>query len=164
MQSGSCAFNWAQNSQYPGQAADSPWVTQRTVQNTGKEWAASSKEKLACKPGQPMLTCLRAADPAVLVEDTLQFTQPAYGGTAVLPFSPAKAMKAGLFHRVPVLSGNHDEATPWLAAFNGGVLTDADYPRLLTDMVGAEQAAKVQREYPLCTVRIGGCGLGRCDD
>ncbi|HEY0471151.1 MAG TPA: carboxylesterase family protein [Kribbella sp.] len=150
MQSGSCAFNWAANSQYPGQAADSPWVKQSTVENTGKEWVAQNKAALKCRPGRSTLECLQDADPAVLVENTLQFTQPAYGGSAVLPLSPAKAMKAGLFHRVPVLSGNnHDEATPWVAAFNGGVLTDADYPRLLTDMVGTKAAAKVQREYPL---------------
>ncbi|TDU82212.1 para-nitrobenzyl esterase [Kribbella voronezhensis] len=150
MQSGSCAFNWADNSQYPTQAADSPWVKQSRVQANGKEWAASSTKELGCRPGQPMLACLRAADPAVLVDSTLNFTQVAYGGTAVLPLSPAKAMKAGLFHRVPVLSGNnHDEATPWVNAFNGGVLTDADYPKLVTAMVGAKDAAKVQREYPL---------------
>ncbi|GAA1544347.1 carboxylesterase/lipase family protein [Kribbella lupini] len=150
MQSGSCAFNWADNSQYPGQAADSFWVPQSRVQQAGVEWAAASKDKLGCKPGQAMLDCLRAADPAVLTEDTLQFTQSAYGGSAVLPISPAKALKAGLFHRVPVLSGNnHDEATPWVAAFNGGKLTDADYPRLVKDMVGAKRAAAVLREYPL---------------
>lgn len=147
MQSGSCAFSWADNSQYPGQAADSPWVSQSTVQQSGKEWAA---EKLNCKPGQAPLDCLRAIDPAVLVEDTLRFTQPAYGGTAVLPLSPAKAMKAGLSHRVPMLSGNnHDESAAWLSAFNGGVLTDADYPRLVADMVGASDAKKVLQEYPL---------------
>ncbi|GAA0924804.1 carboxylesterase family protein [Kribbella koreensis] len=150
MQSGSCAFNWAANSQYPGQAADSPWVSQSTVQQNGKEWAADNAAKLGCKAGQPSLDCLRAADPAVLVEDTLNFTQIAYGGTAVLPLSPAKAMKAGLFHRVPLLSGNnHDEASAWLSAFNGGVLTDADYPRLVTDMVGVADAQKVLRQYPL---------------
>ncbi|QNE17829.1 carboxylesterase family protein [Kribbella qitaiheensis] len=150
MQSGSCAFNWADNSQYPGQAADSPWVSQSTVQNNGKEWAAASKKDLGCKPGQAVLSCLRAANPAVLVDSTLNFTQVAYGGTAVLPLSPAKAMKAGLFHRVPVLSGNnHDEASAWMAAFNGGKITDADYPRLVTDMVGAADAKKVLREYPL---------------
>jgi para-nitrobenzyl esterase len=149
MQSGSCAFNWADNSQYPGQAADSPWVSQSTVQQTGAAYAAENKGRLACSTGETTLACLRNADPAVLVESTQQFTQPAYG-TAVLPESPAKAMKAGRFYRVPVLSGNnHDESTPWLAAFNGGVLTDADYPRLVADMVGAQQAAKVLREYPL---------------
>ena len=43
MQSGSCAFNWAENSQYPGQAADSPWVPQSTVQDYGKEWARPAR-------------------------------------------------------------------------------------------------------------------------
>jgi para-nitrobenzyl esterase len=146
MQSGSCAFNWDDNSQYPGQAADSPWVPLRTVQSTGKEWATDNKDKLSCQPGQSMLDCLRAAKPDVLVQDTLQFTQVAYGGTATVPLSPAKAMKAGLFHRVPIISGNnHDEATPWLAAF-GEI---KDYPGLVTNMVGVDQAAKVLREYPL---------------
>jgi para-nitrobenzyl esterase len=49
-----------------------------------------------------------------------------------------------------VLSGNnHDEASAWLTAFNGGVFTDADYPKLVTAMVGAGDAGKVLREYPL---------------
>jgi para-nitrobenzyl esterase len=143
MQSGSCAFNWDDNSQYPGQAADSPWVPLKTVQATGQEWAAGN---ISCKPSRPMLECLRAAKSDVLVQDTQQFTQVAYGGTATVPLSPAEAMKAGLFHRVPIISGNnHDEATPWLAAF-GEI---KDYPSLVTNMVGAKQAAKVLREYPL---------------
>ncbi|MEI8411748.1 MULTISPECIES: carboxylesterase/lipase family protein [unclassified Kribbella] len=146
MQSGSCAFNWDDNSQYPGQAADSPWVPLKTVQTTGTQWAADNKDKLSCKPSQSMLDCLRAAKSDVLVQDTLQFTQVAYGRTATVPLSPAMAMKAGLFHRVPIISGNnHDEATPWLAAF-GEI---KDYPQLVTNMVGADQAAEVLREYPL---------------
>ncbi|MET7283230.1 carboxylesterase family protein [Kribbella sp. NPDC005582] len=143
MQSGSCAFNWAQNSQYPQQAAGSPWIPVRDVEATGKDWAASQKAKLNCRL---TIDCLRRLDPDVLVEDTLQFTQLAYGGSAVLPLSPATALRAGLFHRVPIMSGNnHDESTGWLAAF--GEITD--YPKLVTDMVGAKQAPKVLREYPL---------------
>jgi para-nitrobenzyl esterase len=139
MQSGSCAFNWDDNSQYPGQTADSPWVPVSRVQATGKEWAA---DNMTCKT----LECLRAAKPDVLVQDTLQFTQIAYGGGAVLPLNPAKAMRAGLFHHVPMISGNnHDEATPWLAAF-GEI---KDYKQLVTNMVGEVQAAAVPREYPL---------------
>ncbi|TCO44608.1 para-nitrobenzyl esterase [Kribbella antiqua] len=139
MQSGSCAFNWDDNSQYPGQTADSPWVPVSRVQATGKEWAA---ENTSCKT----LECLRSAKSDVLVQDTLQFTQIAYGGSAVLPLDPAKAMRAGLFHHVPMISGNnHDEATPWLAAF-GEI---KDYRQLVTNMVGADQAAAVLREYPL---------------
>ncbi|WP_405068262.1 carboxylesterase family protein [Kribbella sp. NBC_01510] len=146
MQSGSCAFNWADNSQYPGQAADSPWIPVSRVQANGKEWADGNKAKLACKPGQSMLDCLRAVKSDVLVEDTLNFTQVGYGGTAAVPLSPATAMKAGLFHRVPIISGNnHDEANGWVAAF-GDI---KDYPQLVTNMVGAQQAPKVLRQYPL---------------
>lgn len=39
MQSGSCAFNWDDNSQYPGQAADSPWSPQSAVRRNGAEVA-----------------------------------------------------------------------------------------------------------------------------
>ncbi|GAA1692731.1 carboxylesterase family protein [Kribbella yunnanensis] len=146
MQSGSCAFNWADNSQYPNQAAGSPWRPVRDVQATGKEWVESKKAELGCKPGQSLLDCAQVAKSDVLLEDTLQFTQVGYGGSAVLPLSPAKALQAGLFHRVPIVSGNnHDEAASWLPAF-GEI---KDYPKLVTDMVGAKQAAQVLREYPL---------------
>lgn len=145
MQSGSCEFNWAANSQYPGQAADSPWIPASTVQANGKEWAADNKAKLGCKPGQSMLDCLRAAKSGVLVDDTLNFTQIGYGGTAVVPLSPARALKAGLFHRVPIISGNnHDEANGWLAAF-GDI---KDYPQLVKNMVGAQKAPLVLQHYP----------------
>jgi para-nitrobenzyl esterase len=145
MQSGSCEFNWAANSQYPGQAADSPWIPASTVQANGKEWAADNKAKLGCKPGQSMLDCLRAAKSDVLVDDTLNFTQIGYGGTAVVPLSPARALKAGLFHRVPIISGNnHDEANGWLAAF-GDI---KDYPQLVKNMVGAQKAPLVLQHYP----------------
>jgi len=137
MQSGSCAFNWAKNSQYPGQAADSFSRPVRDIEASGKEWAKDKCQTIAC---------LRELKPEVLLEDTLQFTQLGYGGSAVLPLSPAKALQAGLFHRVPIISGNnHDEATPWMAAF--GEITD--YRKVVTDMVGAGQAEKVLREYPL---------------
>ena len=146
MQSGSCAFNWGDNSQYPGQVAGSPWLPAKTVQANGKEWADGNKARLDCKPSQSMLDCLRAAKSDVLVDDTLQFTQIGYGETAAVPLDPAKAMKAGLFHHVPIISGNnHDEANAWLSAF-GDI---KDYPQLVTNMVGAHQAPKVLRQYPL---------------
>ncbi|HEY3558597.1 MAG TPA: carboxylesterase family protein [Kribbella sp.] len=143
MQSGSCAFNWADNSQYPGQAAASPWIPVSKVEANGKEWADG--KKLGCKPGQPTIECLRGVKSEVLYDDLLQFTQIGYGGTAVVPFSPAKAMRAGLFHRVPIISGNnHDEANGWLSAF-GEI---KDYPALVKNMVGASKAAQVLKHYP----------------
>jgi para-nitrobenzyl esterase len=137
MQSGSCAFNWADNSQYPGQTADSPWIPAARVQANGKEWADGNKATLGCKPGQAMLDCLRSVKSDVLVDDMLAFTQIGYGGSAVVPLDPARAMKSGLFHRVPIISGNnHDEANGWAAAF-GDI---KDYPQLVRNMVGAEKA------------------------
>jgi len=57
----------------------------------------------------------------------------------------AKALRAGLFHRVPIISGNnHDEANGWLAAF-GDI---KDYPALVRNMVGAQKAPEVLRHYP----------------
>lgn len=157
MQSGSCAFNWADNSQYPGQAADSPWIPASTVQVNGKEWAADNKAKLACRPGQSMLDCLRAAKSDVLVQDTLNFTQVGYGGTAVVPLSPARALKAGLFHHVPIISGNnHDEANAWLAAFRD----IKDYPQLVKNMVGAKQAPQVLQHYPQARYESPGAAWG----
>ena len=89
------------------------------MQANGKQWADSKR----CTT----LECLRGVKADVLVDDTLQFTQVGYGGSPVVPFSPAKAMKAGLFYRVPIISGNnHDEANGWLAAF-GDI---KDYPAL----------------------------------
>ncbi|WUJ71576.1 carboxylesterase family protein [Kribbella soli] len=145
MQSGSCAFNWADNSQYPGQTADSFWLPASAVQSHGKEWAADNKAKLGCKPGQAMLDCLRAAKSDVLVDDMLEFVQIGYGQTPAVPLSPARALKAGLFHRVPIISGNnHDEANGWLAAF-GDI---KDYPQLVKNMVGAQKAPQVLQHYP----------------
>ncbi|HWD77236.1 MAG TPA: carboxylesterase family protein [Kribbella sp.] len=139
MQSGSCTFNWAANSQYPGQAADSPWIPARQVEANGKEWASGKK------PACTTIECLRDLKADVLLEDTLQFTQIGYGESPVVPLSPAKAIKAGLFHRVPVISGNnHDEANGWLPAF-GEI---KDYPALVRNMVGAAKAPAVLRHYP----------------
>jgi para-nitrobenzyl esterase len=139
MQSGSCAFNWADNSQYPGQVADSPWIPVSRVQAHGKEWAAAKNR--ACTT----IACLRTVQADALVDDLLEFTQIGYGGTAVVPFDPAKALKAGLFHRVPIISGNnHDEANGWAAAF-GDI---KDYPALVENMVGAAKAPAVLRRYP----------------
>jgi para-nitrobenzyl esterase len=51
---------------------------------------------------------------------------------------------------MPTLSGsNHDEARGWVSAFNGGAIDAAGYHRLVSDMVGAARAAKVEAEYPL---------------
>lgn len=149
MQSGSCDTNWPRNSQYPGQAAGSVWLPQAIVRRTGDEVAA----RLGCHRGRGALDCLRRLSAPKLLAQTLSFVSAAFGST-VLPKQPAAALRAGRFHRMPVLSGNnHDEARGWVLAFNHGAIDAARYRRLLTAMVGAARAAKVQREYPLSRYR-----------
>lgn len=144
MQSGSCAFNWASNSQYPGQEAGSPWLPQAIVRRLGDEVGG----QLGCQDDRDALECLRRLPAAKLLEHTLSFTSPAVG-TAVLPEDPAQAIQAGRFHRMAVLSGNnHDEARSYVSAFNGGAIDAAGYQRLVSDMVGAAHAPKVEAEYP----------------
>ncbi|MEC3976875.1 carboxylesterase/lipase family protein [Amycolatopsis sp. H20-H5] len=145
MQSGSCAFDWPANGQYPGQGAGAPWLPQSAVRQVGGEVSAD----LGCPGGAKALDCLRALPASEVVKQTLSFVSPAYG-TSVLPENPAAAMRAGRFHRVPVLSGNnHDEARSWLIAFGDDRIDAAAYHRLVTDMVGGSLAPKVEAEYPL---------------
>jgi para-nitrobenzyl esterase len=144
MQSGSCASDWPRNSQYPGQAAGSPWLPQSIVRRTGNEIA----HQLGCRH-RDALACLRRLPATTLLKQTLSFSSPAFG-TKLLPQDPAKALRSGRFHRVPTLSGNNrDEARSYVATFGGAKIDAADYRRLLTAMVGKTRAAKVQREYPL---------------
>jgi para-nitrobenzyl esterase len=173
MQSGSCAFDWPPNGQYPGQAEGSPWLPQAVVRRVGDEVSG----QLGCQPGPGALDCLRRLSATELLEQTLSFVSPAFD-SAVLPENPADAIRSGRFHRVPVLSGNnHDEARSWVSAFGGGAIDAAGYRRLVTDMVGAARAAKVEAEYPpsaydspaiawgaVTTDRIWSCTQAATDD
>ena len=49
MQSGSCAFNWADNSQYPGQTADSPWIPSARVQAKPTDQSGIQKVNLSAE-------------------------------------------------------------------------------------------------------------------
>jgi len=145
MQSGSCAFDWPAGGQYPGQEAGSFWLPQADVRTLGGQVSGD----LGCPGGAEALECLRKLPAGDLLKQTLAFVSPAYG-TTTLPENPATAMRAGRFQPVPVLSGNnHDEATAWVSAFDGGAIDAPGYHRLIVDMVGARRAAKVEAEYPV---------------
>ncbi|GAB2761896.1 carboxylesterase/lipase family protein [Amycolatopsis magusensis] len=141
MQSGSCDFDWPDAGQYPSQKAGSYWVPQDKIRRDGDAMAA----ELGCAT----VECLRAKPAAELMGQFTRFTSSATG-TPVLPQDPGDALRAGRFHRVPVLSGNnHDEARSYMTAFNGGDIDAAMYQRLLVDMAGREQAARIAGEYPV---------------
>ncbi|MGQ4333980.1 carboxylesterase/lipase family protein [Streptomyces hayashii] len=138
IQSGSCLQNWPKNTLAPGDPGTAYFARQDQL-------AAKGSGVLGCRS----LKCLRAKPVKDVLSLNGRFHQPAYG-TSVLPLSPARALAAGKFHRVPVLQGNtRDEHRLFAALFTlDGPMTAADYRRLLTETYGRRQAARIARAYP----------------
>ena len=63
MQSGSCAFNWADNSQYPGQAADSPWVPVRRSRPTARSGPPTARASCPASRASPCSTASAPRSP-----------------------------------------------------------------------------------------------------
>lgn len=86
-----------------------------------------------------------------LLPHTALFLNHAYG-TAALPEGPAEALRAGRFHRVPVLSGNTaDEARLMVGVFRelaGRPVTADGYAALLREAFG-DAAGTVAGRYPV---------------
>ncbi|GGT24574.1 MULTISPECIES: carboxylesterase/lipase family protein [Streptomyces] len=132
-----------------------PWYTWRTVremEQTGRETAAA----LGC--GQPdtarALECLRAVPVGRVLGVPYvmnAFQAFAYGGE-VLPELPPRALAAGRFARVPVLSGaTRDEHRLFAGLMYdaaGKPLTGDGYAALLRTAFGAARAPAVRAEYP----------------
>jgi para-nitrobenzyl esterase len=144
-------------SMFPGLGAQ-PWFGWRPESEV-MEAGASVAGELGCDPVDPAvaLDCLRALP----VETILAFPQVmnifqaiVYGGRA-LPDLPAKALREGRFHRVPVISGaTRDEHRTFVGLFRvlpGDPVTAQDYPRLLSAAFGANQVDAIMRRYPLTT-------------
>ncbi|GAA4613616.1 carboxylesterase/lipase family protein [Saccharopolyspora hordei] len=94
---------------------------------------------------------LRALPVDELLTLTSVFARPAFGND-VLPESPAEALRAGRFHRVPVLvGGTRDEARLFTGMFFDGVgqpVTEERYGALLAESFG-DAADEIAREYPV---------------
>ncbi|WP_437646986.1 hypothetical protein [Sorangium sp. So ce362] len=86
-----------------------------------------------------------------LLPHTARFVMPAFGDP-VQPESPADALRAGRFHRVPVLSGaTQDEGrlfVPLFYEFAGAPVTPQRYGELLVEAFG-EAAEQVEARYPV---------------
>ncbi|MEU6206157.1 carboxylesterase family protein [Micromonospora musae] len=157
MQSGSCLTDWPDALFLPGIEAGSQFSPRAKVEQTGSALAAT----LGCPAGDA-LACLRAKDPVVLLSATTgtgveAFITPAYG-TALLPVSPAAALRAGTAQRVPVLAGNnHDEHRGILGVLEitRGAYTAADYEAMLGAAFG-DQARQVAAHYPLAAYETPG--------
>ena len=139
LQSGSCATGWLDNFEYRGEQAATIFQPLATVAEHGRAVAAD----LGCAD----VACLRALPATDLMAVHQAFIQPAYG-TPALPSYPADAVRAGRFHRVPVLSGTtHDEARPWIAAYDHGApMSQRTFDEVVAETFGAD-APRVRAEY-----------------
>ncbi|WP_340686323.1 carboxylesterase family protein [Amycolatopsis coloradensis] len=95
------------------------------------------------------LGCLRRLPAADLLKDHQSFANHLTSHTPLLPSDPAKAVRQGAFHRVPVLSGGtHDEMRSFIAgAALHEPITEERYQEFLRNAFG-EHADEVPAKYP----------------
>ncbi|GAB2940426.1 carboxylesterase family protein [Micromonospora polyrhachis] len=155
VESGFALMDMPAESMHPGGEA-LPWWAWRPEAEVAEigAWVAG---ELGCDPSEPAqaVACLRTLP----VERLLEFPQVmnifqsmAYGGQT-LPDLPAQALRAGRFHRVPVISGaTRDEHRTFVGMFRvlaGHPVSAADYPKLLAQAFGSEQVPAIMLNYPL---------------
>ncbi|WP_394617852.1 carboxylesterase/lipase family protein [Lentzea sp. JNUCC 0626] len=92
------------------------------------------------------IACLRALDFAE-VKALPGFASPAYG-TEALPENPVTAMRAGRFHRIPVLTGTARDEFSVFAAWFYPPLDAQGYEQALVDGFGATKAQRILAAYP----------------
>ena len=128
-------------------ALPSLWLSQREVTAVG----TAIGPQLGCADRRTALQCLRGLPAKALLTLSAAFTRFAYGNS-VLPESPPDALRAGRFHRIPVLTGGtRDEHRLYTAAFYdlaGSPLTAATYRALLRAAFGAD-ASGIGARYPV---------------
>ncbi|SDI96532.1 carboxylesterase/lipase family protein [Nonomuraea jiangxiensis] len=147
MQSAPCTGTVPAGTMFPGVPAFRQWPSVADRQADGARLAAG----LGCADPATALACLRRLPTERLLPLHDQFITPAVG-SPVLPRDPERALAAGMFHRVPVISGaTRDEMRYMVALFYelpGTPITGRTYARLLRRAFG-EQADRVARRYPL---------------
>jgi para-nitrobenzyl esterase len=127
------------------------WRGGREVEDITTEMTAP----LGCPRESPRrtLACLRALPVKKILEvpHIMNAFQVFGYGNATLPELPPEALRAGRFHRVPVLSGaTRDEHRTFVGMLYDAVgtpFTEADYDRALRTAFG-ESAGRVRAEYP----------------
>ncbi|MFI7454089.1 carboxylesterase/lipase family protein [Nonomuraea sp. NPDC049714] len=147
--SGSCLLDWPDGGLFPSSPAHAPYSSLATTRKDGAALAA----RLRCGKGsaERTLDCLRDLPVAELLPHTGAFSDHLTYGTPLLPADPARALREGRFHRVPVISGGtRDEMRAFIggAAMAGQKFTAERYPELLRKSFGAKADA-VRARYPL---------------
>ncbi|MEU7235587.1 carboxylesterase/lipase family protein [Streptomyces chrestomyceticus] len=132
-----------------------PWFVWRPAREM-EEISAEMTAPLGCAAPDPARTlrCLRALPvKKILKVPYIMNAFQAFGyGNATLPELPPNALRAGRFHRVPVLSGaTRDEHRTFVGMQYDAVnksFTEEDYRQALATAFG-ERAGRVRARYPL---------------
>lgn len=99
-----------------------------------------------CTDRSHLMACLRAIPERKLLDASTAFSPTFTSGTSVFPVSPAQAVAAGRFDRVPVVNGsNRDEGRTFAAGFIGA--GKQQYVDFVTSTFGANAGA-VLAHYP----------------
>ncbi|MEU5147780.1 carboxylesterase family protein [Streptomyces yangpuensis] len=132
-----------------------PWYVWRTGREM-EDITRAMTGSLGCGDDRPerTLACLRALPVRRILD--LPYVMNAFQafgyGNTTLPELPPAALRAGRFHRVPVLSGaTRDEHRTFVGMTYdaaGRPFTAADYNRALRTAFGAAAAARVRAAYP----------------
>jgi para-nitrobenzyl esterase len=147
LQSGSCDLGWLASFEYRGQPADAIYEPLASVRAQGRRTAT----ELGCdRPARPAATlaCLRELPTDALLPVLEKYIQPAHG-TDVLPQDPVDALRAGRFHRVPVLAGStSDEGTLATSLYDDGrPMTQRTYRAVMAETFGPDES-RVRAVYP----------------
>jgi len=146
MQSGSCLLSWPANGLAMALPAGSFWHSLAQVQQTG----TTAATKLGCTgTSTAKLRCLRKLDTIKVFAESGSFGSIAYG-TQTLPIEPGKSVRAGLFPKIPILSGHTKDEARAIEAIAELLLipvTADNYLTLLTQAFG-DRAGEVAAVYP----------------
>ncbi|MEU3626238.1 hypothetical protein BS329_04645 [Amycolatopsis coloradensis] len=142
--SGSCMLDWPTGGLIPNTDAQTQYSPLAETEADGVAAAA----RHGCT-GPDTIGCLRRLPATDLVKDHQTFANHLTYHTSLLPSDPAKALRRGTFHRVPIISGGtRDE----MRAFIAGVhlvkpITEERYQEFLRASFGS-RAAEVAAKYP----------------
>ncbi|NEY33749.1 carboxylesterase family protein [Streptomyces sp. PRKS01-65] len=133
-----------------------PWYVWRSGREM-EDITAEMTAPLGCRHDRPQRTldCLRALPVKKILDvpHIMNAFQVFGYGNPTLPELPPEALRAGRFHRVPVLSGaTRDEHRTFVGMLHDAVgrpFTEADYDRALRTAFGDRWAARVRAEYPV---------------